>query len=45
MQTQSLVAIALVPLIAWRMYSRIRRLVGRQRWRQTQRGNAARERR
>lgn len=31
MQTQSLVVLALIPLILWRMYSRVRRLVGRQR--------------
>jgi hypothetical protein len=28
--TTSLIFIALVPLIAWRLYSRIRRLIGRQ---------------
>jgi hypothetical protein len=31
MSPQSLVWVAIVPLIAWRVYSRIRRLVGRQR--------------
>jgi hypothetical protein len=30
MQTQSLVVLALLPLIGWRLYQRIRRLVGRQ---------------
>jgi len=30
MQTQSLVALALVPLVGWRLYQRMRRLVGRQ---------------
>jgi cytochrome b561 len=30
MQTQSIVVLALIPLILWRMYSRVRRLVGRQ---------------
>jgi hypothetical protein len=30
MQPQSLVVLALVPLIAWRLYQRVRRLVGRQ---------------
>lgn len=29
--TSTLVVVALVPLIAWRLYSRVRRLVGRQR--------------
>jgi hypothetical protein len=31
MQTPQLVFYALIPLIAWRLYSRIRRMVGRQR--------------
>lgn len=31
MATPSLIAVAIVPLIAWRMYSRMRRLIGRQR--------------
>jgi len=31
MVSPSLIAVAVVPLIAWRMYSRMRRLIGRQR--------------
>jgi hypothetical protein len=31
MNTPSIVLLALVPLIAWRLYSRVRRMVGRQR--------------
>ena len=31
MTPQSIVVIAMIPLLAWRMYSRVRRLVGRQR--------------
>src|SRR4051812_46904509 len=31
MNTPTVVLIALVPLIAWRLYSRVRRMVGRQR--------------
>jgi cytochrome b561 len=31
LQPQSLVLVALVPLIAWRLYRRVRRMVGRQR--------------
>jgi hypothetical protein len=30
MRSSTIVVIALIPLIAWRMYSRVRRLVGRQ---------------
>ena len=30
MQASTVVVIALIPLIAWRMYSRVRRLIGRQ---------------
>lgn len=31
MTPQSIVVIAMIPLLAWRMYSRVRRMVGRQR--------------